>query len=243
VARSTARFLYRVSHPLGEHVIKSAKTVETPSARIAFDVSHHPARIHAVKALRGRVGFLSLTRLVVESYEREDYLLFSGFEDTGASLDQETMEKLFSCSGCVQGHEDVSATVQQRLNAEAARHAKATISRSLEQNSGHFNRARDKLEQWADDRVLSAEKELAATKEQIKSLRRLARQAVTLEEQHEIQQRLQKLEKQQCRQRQDIFKAEDEIMEKRDTLIDSLERRLAQHTESEALFTIRWPVQ
>ena len=44
-------------------------------------------------------GFLTLTRLVIESYEREEYLLFSGFDDTGASLDQETMEKLFGCSG------------------------------------------------------------------------------------------------------------------------------------------------
>lgn len=51
------------------------------------------------------------------------------------------------------------------------------------------------------------------------------------------------LEKQQRRQRQEIFKAEDEIMERRDSLIESLERRLAQHTETDALFTIRWAVQ
>ena len=44
------------------------------------------------------------------------------------------------------------------------------------------------------------------------------------------------------RQRQEIFKAEDEIIEKRDQLIDSLERRLAQRAEAETLFTIRWAV-
>ena len=107
----------------------------------------------------------------------------------------------------------------------------------------HFNQAREKLEKWADDMVLSAEKALADTKEQIKAQRRQARQAVTLEEQHEIQQQLQKLEKQQRRQRLEIFKVEDEIMEKRDSLVESLERRLAQHTSTEALFTIRWAVQ
>jgi len=31
-------------------------------------------------------------------------------------------------------------------------------------------------------------------------------------------------------------------MEKRDSLIDQLERRLAQRTEAETLFTIRWRV-
>ena len=69
--------------------------------------------------------------------------------------------------------------------------------------------------------------------------RRQAQQAVTLTEQHEIQEKIQKLER---RQRQEIFKAEDEIIEKRDQLIDSLERQLAQRTETETLFTIRWAV-
>ena len=237
-----SRFLYRLSHPLGEHVVDSAKSLTTPPAEILFDITNHPTRVHVIEALRGKSGFLALTRLAVESYEREEYLLFSGFDESGASLDQETMEKLFGCAGRVNGGNTVSEGARQRLAAEADRHAKATVSRSLEQNSAHFHQAREKLEKWADDMVLSAEKALADTKEQIKALRRQARQAVTLEEQHTIQEKLQKLERQQRRQRQDIFNAEDEIMEKRDVLIDQLERRLAQRTEAETIFTIRWQV-
>ena len=90
--------------------------------------------------------------------------------------------------------------------------------------------------------VLASEKALTDTKEQIKVLRRQARQSVTLDEQHEIQQKIQKLERTQRRQRQDIFKAEDEIMEKRDRLVESLERRLAQKSSGECLFTIAWSV-
>ena len=37
--------------------------------------------------------------------------------------------------------------------------------------------------------------------------------------------------------------AEDEIMGKRDALIAQLEKRLAQKTEIERLFTVRWSVQ
>ncbi len=237
-----SQFLYRLSHPLGEHVLDSAKALETPSARIVFDVTGHATRISAVERLRGTSGVLTLTRLAVESFEREEYLLLSGFDDAGTGLDQETMEKLFACDGHADGDANVPSAALTRLAAESDRHAKATISRSLEQNSVHFNAAREKLERWADDMVLSAEKALTDTKEQIKSLRRQARLAVSLEEQHDIQQQLQRLEKQQRRQRQDIFKAEDEIMEKRDTLVESLERRLSQHTATDTLFTIRWVV-
>ncbi|MCC6897529.1 MAG: DEAD/DEAH box helicase family protein [Polyangiaceae bacterium] len=237
-------FLYRLSHPLGEHVVDGAKAAATPPAQIVFDVMNHPTRLSVVEALHGKRGHLTLTRLTIDSYEREEHLLFSGFDEAGASLDQETMEKLFACAGRIV--EDAGASpgaVAERLTAEADRHAKATVSRSLEQNSRHFNEAREKLEKWADDMVLSAEKALADTKEQIRALRRQARQAATLAEQHEIQEKIQRLERQQRRQRQDIFKAEDEIMAKRDDLIDSLERRLAQRTETETLFTIRWAVE
>ena len=237
-----SRFLYRLSHPLGEHVVDSAKSLATPPAQIIFDMTNHPTRMRVIESLQGKRGFLTLTRLAIESYEGEEYLLFSGFDEGGASLDQETMEKLFGCAGRVDGGDTIPEAARQRLAAEADRHAKATASRSLEQNSAHFNQAREKLERWADDMVLSAEKALADTKKQIKALRRQARQAVTLEEQHSIQEKIKKLERQQRRQRQEIFTAEDEIMEKRDSLIDQLERRLAQRTETETLFTIRWCV-
>jgi hypothetical protein len=241
-AEGAGQFLYRLSHPLGEHVLAQARDANTPAAEIHFDISRHPTRIAVVEALRGQRGYLTLTRLTIESYEREEHLLFSGFTDDGAPLDPETMEKLFQCGGCVAGTATIPDTVSRRLAAESERHAQATLSRSLEQNNRYFHEAREKLERWADDMVLSAEKALADTKEQIKALRRQARQATTLAEQHAIQEKLQKLERQQRRQRQEIFRIEDEIMEKRDQLIDQLEQRLAQRTHAETLFTIRWAI-
>ena len=236
------RFLYRLSHPLGQHVINKGKTEATPAAEVVFDVTNHAARLSVIEQLRGRRGWLVLTRVTVDSYESEEFLLFSGFADEGQALDQETMEKLFLCAGSVGTEVVIASATESRLSREAERHAAATLSRSLEANSRHFHEAREKLERWADDMVLSAERALADTKEQIKALRRSARQAVTLDEQYEIQEKIQRLERQQRRQRQEIFKVEDEIMDKRDRLIDQLEKRLAQRTSTQTLFTIRWAV-
>lgn len=235
-------FLYRLSHPLGEYVIDHGKTLDTPTARIVFNVSQHPTRLHVIEALRGKHGFLTLTALAIESYDREEYLLFSAVDDQGQPIEQETCEKLFNCMAENTGTASIPATISQRLTAKAQRHAKATISQSLEANNQYFNEAREKLEKWADDLVLAAEKALKDTKEQIKILQRQARLATHLEEQHEIQQKIQKLEKQQRRQRQEIFKVEDVIIAKRDALIESLERRLSQKTETSSLFTIEWAV-
>lgn len=241
-AEEPSRFLYRLSHPLGEYVLEAAKAAATPEAEVHFDVTRHPTKLSVVEALRGKRGYLTLCRLVIESYEREEYLLFSGFTDDGAALDQETMEKMFLCGGRVVASVTIPEPQARRLTAEAERHAKATLNRSLERNNRHFHEAREKLERWADDMVLAAEKALADTKEQIKALRRQARQAATLEEQHAIQEKMQRLERQQRRQRQEIFRVEDEIQEKREELIDQLEKRLAQRTSTETLFRIRWAI-
>jgi SNF2 family DNA or RNA helicase len=234
--------LYRLSHPLGVYVIEQAKRLPTPEARIVFDVSEHPARISAVEALRGKRGFLTLNRLTIDSYEREEHLLFTAVVSDGRVLDSEIAEKLFAVGGRVSDASPMPQRILSVLQAEATRRAEATISRSLEANSRHFNEARERLEQWAEDQVSAAERALKDTKEKIKALRREARLAESLQEQHEIQRRLQQLERRQRRQRQEIFDIEDEIMAKRDALIDELEARLAQRTVSEPLFTIEWEV-
>lgn len=236
-------FLYRLSHPLGEHVVASAKRLAVPPARIVFDVSSHPTRVHVVEALRGKSGHVRLTRLEINSLDTEEYLLFSGFDSDGQSLDQETFEKLLSVGAVADGVVDVPETVSARLEAESKQHAQATLNLSLEQNSTYFNDARDKLDKWADDMVLSAEKALKDTKEQIKGRRRQLHQAPTLEQQHTVQKELQLLEKKQRRQRKEIFETEDEIAEKRDALVSKLEARLAQKTTAEELFTIEWQVK
>ncbi|MCY9826983.1 MULTISPECIES: hypothetical protein [Vibrio] len=80
------------------------------------------------------------------------------------------------------------------------------------------------------------------TKAQIKSVKRDSRHALTVEEQKLNQEKPQKLERQQKRQRMEIFDIEDEIADKRDELISALEARMKQKTEVTELFTIRWQV-
>lgn len=56
------------------------------------------------------------------------------------------------------------------------------------------------------------------------------------------QEKLNLLERQQKRQRMEIFDIEDEIADKRDELISALEERMKQKTDITELFTIRWKV-
>lgn len=234
-------FLYRLTHPLGEYVLDNGKHCPTPLAMLSFDISSHVGRITAVEALKDMSGWLTLQKLTIQSFETEEYLLFSAFTDAGNSLDQETCEKLFRCAASAAPTE-ITPDAEDRLGREAERHAKAAIARSLEANSEVFQRERERLDRWAEDMVLAAEKELADTKEQIKALNRQTRLATTIDEQHALQGKIRELEKVQRTQRQKIFDVEDQIKAKRDLLIERLERRLSQSTSAERLFSIRWHV-
>lgn len=236
------RFLYRLSHPLGEWVTDKAKDLTLETDSVVFDITNHPTRISLVEKLKGKSGVLRLSLLKIETYDLEEYLLFSAMDDDGESLDQETCQKLFQCGGELEQGTALQQEIITRLNHEAQRHAEATISRSLDTNSKHFNVAREKLEQWAEDAVLAAEQAIKDTKDQIKLARRESRHAETLSVQKEMQEKIIALGKKLRRQRQQIFDKEDEIMEKRDELITELERRLSQKTEESELFTIRWRV-
>jgi hypothetical protein len=135
------------------------------------------------------------------------------------------------------------ADQQQRLRLEAQRHADATVAHALETNNRHFTEARDKLDRWADDMVQGAEQALKNTKEQLKAAQREARQATTLAAQQTIQERIARLERQQRKQRQEIFDIEDDIHHQRDRLIDQLTQRMTQQVQTETLFTVAWSVR
>ncbi len=227
---------------MGEYVQEQAKQLPCPDATVTFDITNHPARITVVEQLKGKSGWLKMQYLIIDTLDREEYILISGFDDAGDALDQETLEKMFNCTGKVGQCVLPGDEVVSKLQAECKRHISATITRSLEENNKHFNEARDKLDKWADDMVLSAEKELDDLKRQIRENQRQCRRAPTLQEQHELQEVIGKLEKKKRNLRKKIFDVEDEIYEKRDRLIKALEKRLTQKTTINDLFTIRWNI-
>ena len=148
---------------------------------------------------------------------------------------------MFNCYATQQPKiiEDGSNT---RLQANAQLHCQAVINRVSEANNQFFKIEREKLEKWADDKILASEQALQDTKNKLRNLKRLSGQVTTVEEQRETQLQIKELEQLQRRQRQQIFDVEDEITEKRDELIEALAQKIHQQTEVKRLFTIRWLV-
>jgi predicted nucleic acid-binding Zn-ribbon protein len=130
----------------------------------------------------------------------------------------------------------------ETLEKNAQLHCQAVTNRVSEANNRFFQAEREKLEKWADDKIFASEQLLQETKNKLRNLKRVSGQVETVEEQCDVQAQIKELEKLQRRQRQQIFDVEDEIIERRDQLIEALKQKINQRTKIQRLFSIRWLV-
>lgn len=235
--------IYRLTHPLGEYVLDQGRSASTPSSTLHFSYAQwleaRNPRISVIEQLLGKQGWLQLNLLELDSFQREEHLVFTAMTDSGELLDQETCEKLFQLCANV---EPTQISPPDDLHGNARRQIDAALSQALEQNDKFFQQERDKLDAWAEDRILAAEQALQDTKLKLKGLKRQARVAQSMDEARRLQDDIRKVEGEQRRQRQEIFSVEDEIEARRDALIEALEKRLHRASRTQTLFTVRWAV-
>ena len=234
--------LYRLNHPLGEYCVEQGKALKAGSAHVEFDLTGYDARLSAVEPLLGKSGWLLLNRLVIDSLEREEYLLFTGFTDQGKVVASDVLEQFFRLDGKELQNTSPSAKHRQRLQDDAALLAQATIRRSLEENNKYFQERREQLHRWADDVVKAAEHDLEQAKANVRAANRAAALATTVADQKQAQENVREMERRKRRARQRIFEVEDEIEVKRDALIKALEKKMVQNTENQSLFMLRWTI-
>ena len=235
-------FLYRLSHPLGEHVLDTAKRIQLAPAEVEFPISAHPTRISVVEALRGQHGWLRVTKLRVESYGAEEHLLFTAFTSDGKPLDPEVAEKLFECGGHAGPVIELPPEAAKRLDEDTHQHVQACLARVMESNEVYFLEEQDRLERWAEDLKESAKTRVEESEARIRELSKLARQATSLQERLDIQERKRQEEARQKKDQQAVFDAYSDIQLMRDNYIDQLQKQLEQRTSTEQLFTIKWKV-
>ena len=230
--------LYRLGHPLGQHVLETGRRIDTPIQTVTFDLTGYSYKLSALVPYLGQSGWLELNQLTLHSFQEEDHLVFSAMTENGETLEAEVAEQFFNLQA--QTHNVNLSTIPEAFDGLVEHQLKVQLNKALEENNIYFQQAREKLEQWAEDQIKSAEEALVDTKLKIRDAKRQSRQAQSLDEQKKWQEEIKKLEKHQRRQRQSIFDVEDEIEAQRDKLIEAIENQLNQKSHTHKLFRIYW---
>jgi hypothetical protein len=237
-------YIYRLTHQLGEYVLNQAKNLATPNVTIEFDYTHYPQKVSSLDNLIGQSGWLAVNVLTLQSFDIEEHLIITAMSEAGEVLAAEVCQRLMRLDArVIDGNLDnTSDKFDQKFLPTIELQRQSTLNQALQANQVFFQKEQDKIDQWAEDKLKAAEIALEDIKIKVRSLQREARQASTMEEQHQKQEAVKQAEKEQRRMRQTIFDVEDEISAQRDALISSLENALHRKSSNETLFMLRWEI-
>lgn len=233
--------VFRIGHPLAQNILSDAASKELQEAEIVFDYSGHPVKISILEPLVGTSGYLTLTRLSVESFEEEDHLIIAAVTEDGTILDDEQAQKLFSLPAkcCeLEGAIPYLDQLQQIFETNKERVIESINAR----NTIFFDEEMEKLEKWAEDLKSGLEYELKELDREIKFLKTESKKILKLDEKLKAQKDIKELEKKRNTKRRTLFEAQDEIDSRKEGLIEGVEARLRQQICSDELFAIRWRV-
>lgn len=237
--KSESEHIVRINHPLSNWIIKEIQNASLETKELVFNYQEFQGNVAALEPFIGKSGWLKLTRVVVKSFEVTDHLLFTAEDSDGNPLTDDQCRRLFTLPVTEKGMADLdgySEIIQKRYSK-----SKAELLEIIKlKDSEYFLAETEKLNKWAEDKVVASEKDLKDTKAKVKEINRVIKSETDTTKLLAYQKELRELQKKQRKQRQQIFDVEDEIERQRDAMISEIENRMQREVSEEELFSIKW---
>lgn len=235
--------IYRVGHPLAQRIISHCKGLVLPRAEIRFDYSGTGRNIAVMESLRGQCGWLTAHAITISAFETQDYVLMAGQKDDGTPLLQEQCQRLFSLAGTVtEFADDANIASMEAMQRSLAKQRGSILDELSAKNAVYFDAELDKLDRWGEDQRATLKLELRELEDQIRNVKRSARNAANLPEKLKFEREKRQLDTKRDEAWKEYELAARNIETKKDALMDEVENRMQQQVSEKELFTIRWRV-
>lgn len=232
--------VYRIGHKLAQRILLACKSSFTPVKEVIFNYTNTPVKITLLENYIGKSGWFQVQHLTINSFDEEDYILMACYSDEGEIIDSETAQRFFSLYAVenrkLEFIDEDSSMFRDLIDNERQK----IVSENANRNRDFFDIEMDKLDQWADDMKISLEKEIRDLDAEIKLRKSESKKMLNLEAKVKSQRQIKELEKKRSEKRQTLFSAQDDIDDKKETLLSDIEKRLNQKIKQEELFTIKW---
>lgn len=230
--------IYRSGHPLAQRVLERCLHLDTPPVELRFQLSKSGKRLSILEPHIGRSGWLVCSKFTVESFEPEEHILFAGVVDSGEPLDPAACLRLFDLFADV-GQPVLPVSVSA-LDDELDERRMRVLEEISQRNNSWLDQETSKLDRWSEDLKFGLEQEIKDLDQQIRDAKRASAAAATLEDKLVHQRALKSFQATRNQKRKDLFVAQDEVEDKRDALIASIEARMTKGQKEDLLFRIRW---
>lgn len=250
--QSATAHVYHLAHPLAQNIIEHAKSLRLGVSRLSFDYTHSGKKIGILEGMVGQSGWIMLNCLTVSSFDSEDHLLVSVALDRQGTPDmlahelaEDVTARLFSLSAQAEplSSDALPSAIADGLNASIAMQRQARLAAIEARNGVFFEQEMEKLDHWGEDRRNSLKLNLKDLEEQIKELKKQARNAGSLPEKLKIEKARKKCESDRDQAWREYEEAAREIERAKDRLMAEVEARLDQTCHQQEVFVIRFSVR
>ena len=224
---------YNTISSLGKKVMEEASTIDKTTGKIIFDITNYPYQI---------TNNISFNKVEIDSFEKEEYLFFSGFLDDGTQLDEETLSKFFRLNTIESDCIGIDKTAEERIKLDTNQYAKKLIIESEEKNNQLLNEEILKINKWAEDKIESVQLKVELMRNERKNLQKQSDIAESSMEKEQIEEEIMRLSRKIKSAWLELADAEDEIESQRKTMISKLRSQMSKKCELKNLFIAEFEI-
>lgn len=233
---------YGLNTHLGQKIIEYAASIEREYGSITFDISHYDYKIAKIEELKGKKGYITLNKLIVDSLEKEEYLLFNGILDDGTRIDQEICRKMFRLAASEAECDIKMNLLMDALRQDASVNVENCVNVSQERNNTLIADKINQINAWADDLIESTQLRVEEMRAQRKELQKQSDTAVNMLEKERIESEIVSISKKIKMSWLKLAEDEEEIEEKRKKMIEDIRKESMKRTEIQHIFTVKFEV-
>ncbi len=225
-------------------MLDSLMNVDVEPMEITLDYSNSGTIVALIKELIGKSGWLTVDKLTIDSFEREDFFLYACVTDEGKTVYADIAEKILQLPSV--GTQPIASEIRTRQAASlqeqiSAQRAEIT-SANTERNNNFFEEEMEKLDNWAEDVKAGLEKELRDLDAEIKLRKSESKKTSSLEDKVRLQRLIKDLEKKRSEKRLNLYQAQDDVDSRKETLLAKVEAMLTQRIVQTKLITFHWKI-
>lgn len=227
---------------LGKYVMQSASAIGQSEGHIIFDITNYPYQITNIEEMKGKKGYISFNRITIDSFEREEFVFFTGFLEDGTQLDEDTLSKMFRLSTVEHQIKAIDNQVKERLNADATQYGRKIIIESEERNNQLFNDEINRINKWAEDKIESVQLRVESMRNERKNLQKQSDIAESVNEKRQLEEEISKLSKKIKMAWLELADAEDDIEDQRKKMIKKLRDQMMKSNNISNVFIASFEV-
>jgi len=233
---------FNSSSKLGLYIMDKAKEISINRANIVFDVTNYPNKISQVENLTNKKGLITLNKLIILSYDKEEYLYFNGILEDGTRLDDEICKKIFRT------YKDENLDYRdyhliKELMTDAKVYSQKIINESSEKNNNYLIDEISKINKSADDKIQAIELLVSDMREQRKILQRQSDLAANVLEKQHLEAEISKITKKIKESWINLADLEEKVESDRLSIIEKLKENNSGEVNLETIFTISFEIK